>query len=168
MVCQPLQLFYWWCVSLCAYSSQVLPLLLAAALLQYRGEIFVCVCVSSLVPRPNPAFHCLEYGKLGEGLATLLMWVMWCQDRKGVRKGLIVCRYAGPRTANRAKVPGNLPHISSLREANVIHTKCWAYSRLINTQNTLSYFCNFPPSSNYRILGRIMASPSIWKLCIFR
>jgi len=59
------------CVSLCAYSSQVLLLLLAAALLQYQGEIFLCV--SSLIPRPQPAFHCLQYGKSGKGLASFLM-----------------------------------------------------------------------------------------------
>ena len=30
----------------------------------------------SLVPRPHPAFRCLQYGKAGEGLVSFLTWVM--------------------------------------------------------------------------------------------
>ena len=37
----------------------------------------------------------------------------WCQDRKDGSKGLIVRGCTGPRTAKRAKVPGNLTHVSS-------------------------------------------------------
>ena len=37
----------------------------------------------------------------------------WRQDRKDDRKGLIVCGCTGPRTAKRANIAGNLPHVSS-------------------------------------------------------
>ena len=31
------------------------------------------LCLSSLVLKPHPAFHCLQYGKAGEGLVYFLM-----------------------------------------------------------------------------------------------
>ena len=76
----------------------------------------------------HPAFHCLQYSKAGEGLVSFLTWVRkdggkglivrtvkwerawylfsceWNQDRKDGRKGLIVCRCRGPRTARRTKI----------------------------------------------------------------
>ena len=39
-----------------------------------RGRVCIWkggVCVhGSLIPRPRPAFHCLQYGKAGQGLGT--------------------------------------------------------------------------------------------------
>ena len=37
----------------------------------------------------------------------------WHQDRKDVTKSLIARRCTGPRTAKRANIAGNLPHVSS-------------------------------------------------------
>ena len=55
----------------------------------------------------------------------------WLQDRKDSRKGLIVCGCTRPRRAKRAKVWGNLPHVSSYQVLNVVHTKCscWKYMK---------------------------------------
>ena len=38
--------------------------------------LFVMTVKGSLVPRPCPTFHRLQYGKVGEGLVSFLMRVM--------------------------------------------------------------------------------------------
>ena len=63
----------------------------------------------SLALRLRPVFHCLQYSKAGEGLLSFLTSR---KDRKDGRKGLIVYGRTGPRTANRANIAGNLPHVS--------------------------------------------------------
>ena len=46
---------------------------------QRKGDIYqattlqLMLCLPSLVPRPRPAFHCLQYRKAGEGLVYFLM-----------------------------------------------------------------------------------------------
>ena len=59
----------------------------------------------NLLPRPRPDFRHFQYGKAGEGLVSFLMRVTSHDD---IWKGLIVLR-----TAQRAKVSANFPHVSS-------------------------------------------------------
>ena len=46
------------------------------------------------------------------------------KGRKVVERTKLNVGELGLRTARRAKVPGNLPHVFSERGATVIHTKC--------------------------------------------
>ena len=80
----------------------------------------------NLIPRPHPAFRHFQYRKAG--IFSHVSDVRIERDRKGDRKGLIVCGCTGPRTARRkrAKVVGNLLHISSYRVLNNIDTEHWS------------------------------------------
>ena len=60
-------------------------------------------------PETWPAFHCLQYSKVGENLVFLER-----KDGKMGKKGLfVVHRYSSACTCRTVKVPRNLPHISS-------------------------------------------------------
>ena len=69
-----------------------------------------CACLASY---PGPAKLSVASRTVKRERAWYLFSREWRQDRKGGRKGLIVRGCTGPRTAKRAKVPGNLPHVSS-------------------------------------------------------
>ena len=60
---------------------------------------------------PGPAQLSVACSTVKQERAWYLFSREWRQDRKGGRKGLIVCGRTGPRTAKRAKVQGSLPHV---------------------------------------------------------
>ena len=69
-----------------------------------------CACLASY---PRPTQLSVASCTVKWERAWCLLSREWRRDRKGGRKGLIVRGHTGPKTANRAKVSGNLPHVSS-------------------------------------------------------
>ena len=110
---------------------------------------------------PGPAQLSVAISTVKRERAWYLFSREWRQDRKDGRKGLIVRGCTGPRTAKRANVAGNLPHVSSYRRAIVVYTERWVCSQLRNTRNAACFFWNFLPFSDYIMLTweKIPGSP---------
>ena len=85
---------------------------------------------------PDPTQLSVTWSTEKQEKAWYLFSHEWCQDRRDGRKALIVCGAHWTKNT-RAKVPGNLPHVSSKREETVVHTKhwvcvvCWKYAKHI-------------------------------------
>ena len=78
-----------------------------------RGGCWSSVLYNLLASFPGPAQLSVAYRQKSRKGAWYLFLREWHWDGKDGRKGLIVHGHTGSRTSKRAKVPGNLPHVSS-------------------------------------------------------
>ena len=95
---------------------------------------------------PDPTQLSITWSTEKRERAWYLFSHEWCQDRRDGRKALIVCGAHWAKNT-KAKVPGNLPHVSSKREETVVHTKYWVCSLLKICETYLvssAAFCHFP------------------------
>ena len=97
-----------------------------------------------------------------ESLAFFLTWAVLEVERQG-KKTLIVRGHPRRlRTEKRAKVTGNLLHVSGYQGANIIHTECWTHSWLNNTQNGSKNFLitSWSHEKRYQALAACTSSRS--------
>ena len=97
---------------------------------------------ASLVPRlPHSGTWTLKLCRRGE--PGIFSHVKSAKDRHKVDATLIVRGHMSLRTGKRAKIAGNLLHVSSYRASNIIHTECWSIVGW-TTRKTLPLFCFSP------------------------